>query len=175
MNRNEFIFNTLGIAVVILLFIGGTGVTVNNLLNTAYAQGPAMLGEPFFVEEGKITSQKEIGPNSTLFTFSSNGTLNDNIQVTNTGDIKGVSKGNNLTFDQGQGVIQTKDESETADYSLIGVERITQEGKIVFHGVAAYSTNSTGQLSFLNNTLGFFKGEGDLKSGNFVSTEWELK
>lgn len=174
MNRIEFIFNTLGIAVVTLLFVGGTGVTVN-LLNTAHAQGPSSLGEPFFLEEGKITSQKEVGPNSTLFTFSSNGTLNGNIEVINTGDITGVSKGNNLTFDQGQGVIQTKDESETADYSLIGVERITQEGKIVFHGVAAYSTNSTGQLSFLNNTLGFFKGEGDLKSGNFVSTEWELK
>ena len=134
-----------------------------------------MLGEPFYVEEGKITSQNEVGPNSTLFTFSSNGTLNGNVEVINTGDITSVSKGNNLTFDQGQGVIQTKDESEKADYSLIGVERITQEEKIVFHGVAAYSTNSTGELSFLNNTLGFFKGEGNLKTRNFVSTEWELK
>jgi hypothetical protein len=72
-------------------------------------------------------------------------------------------------------IVQTMNASETADYSLLGVERFTPDGKTVFHGVTAYSTNSTGQLSFLNNTLGFFKEEGDLKSRNFVSTEWELE
>jgi hypothetical protein len=170
---NRTVFSALAIAVA-LLFIGEMETTVD-LLNTVYAQGPATLGEPFFLETGKITSQKEIGPNSTLFTFSSNGTLNGTIEVTNIGNITAVSKGTNLTLDQGQGIVQTMNASETADYSLLGVERFTPDGKTVFHGVAAYSTNSTGQLSFLNNTLGFFKGEGDLKSGNFVSTEWELE
>jgi hypothetical protein len=47
-----------------------------------------MLGESFFVEKGKVTSQKEIGPNSTLFNFSSKGTMNGNIEVTITGVIK---------------------------------------------------------------------------------------
>jgi hypothetical protein len=44
----------------------------------------ATLGEPFFVERGKVTGQKEIGPNRTQFTFASNGTMNGNIEVTNT-------------------------------------------------------------------------------------------
>ena len=44
------------------------------------------LGEPFLVEKGKITSQKEIGPNRTQFTISANGTLNGNVEVTNTGE-----------------------------------------------------------------------------------------
>jgi hypothetical protein len=96
---NRTVFSSLAIAVV-LLFIGGMETTVD--LNTVYAQGPATLGEPFFLETGKITSQKEIGPNSTLFTFSSNGTLNGTIEVTNTGNITTVSKGTNLTLDQGQ-------------------------------------------------------------------------
>jgi hypothetical protein len=63
----------------------------------------ATLGEPFFVERGKATVQKEIGPNRTQFTFASNGTMNGNIEVTNTGEYVSFSKGNNLTFDQGQG------------------------------------------------------------------------
>lgn len=167
MNRNGSIFNTVGMAVVLLL-IAGAG------LNLVYAQGPTTLGEPFFVEKGKITSQKEIGPNTTQFSFSSDGTLNGNVEVINTGNIVSVSKGNNSASDQGQGVISTKD-TKTANYSLIGVERVTQEGKLEFQGVTAYSTNSTGKLSFMNNILGFFKGEGDLESGNFVSTEWEMK
>ena len=172
-NMNRTVFSALAIAVA-LLFIGGMETTVD-LDNTVYAQGPATLREPFFLETGKITSQKEIGPNSTLITYSSNGTLNGTIEVTNTGNITAVSKGSNLTLDQGQGVVQTKDKSETVDYSLLGKERVTHDGKILFHGVVAYSTNSTGKLLFLNNTLGFFKGEGDVESGNFTSREWELK
>ena len=77
----------------------------------------ATLGEPFFVEKGKNTVQKEIGPNRTQYTFTSNGTMNGNIEVTDTGEYVSVSKGNNLVFDKGQGVIKTKDGSETANYT----------------------------------------------------------
>jgi hypothetical protein len=171
MVRNISAFNIVGI-LVILLLAGGTNVTTIPL--TANAQTPT-LGEPFLVEKGKITSQKEIGPNRTQFTISTNGTLNDNVKVTNTGEIVTVSKGNNLAVDQGQGVIATKDNSETASYMLIGAENFTQAGKTIFRGAIVYSTNSTGSLSFLNNMIGIFKGEGDITTGNFVSTEWEWK
>jgi hypothetical protein len=157
---------------VILLLAGRINVTT--ILLIANAQTPT-LGEPFLVEKGKITSQKEIGPNRTQFTVSTNGTLNDNVKVTNTGEIVTVSKGNNLAVDQGQGVIATKDNSETASYMLIGAENFTQAGKTIFRGAIVYSTNSTGSLSFLNNMIGIFKGEGDITTGNFVSTEWEWK
>ena len=156
---------TAGIAVMLLL-IGGTGATTV-LLNTAHAQ-TATLGEPFFVEKGKSTVQKEIGPNRTQYTITANGTMNGNIEVTDTGEFVSVSKGN-LTFDQGQGVIKTKDGSETAYYTLIDVFNGTD-----FQGASAYSTNSTGKLSFLNNILGIFKGETD-ESGNFVLEQWHWK
>jgi hypothetical protein len=57
MNRNNFIFIVLGA----LLLIGGVGM---NLPDSIFAQGP-VLREPFFVEDGKVTDQKAIGPNST--------------------------------------------------------------------------------------------------------------
>ena len=176
MSKKECTFRNVGVVViaVTLLLILGTGVSTI-IFNSVYAQNTTTLGEPFFTERGKITSQKEIGPNRTQFTFSANGTLNGNIEVTNTGDIITISKGNNIHFDQGQGIISTRGGNETANYTLIAVENIPPEGNLSFIGAAAYSTNSTGELSFLNNVLGIFKGEGDSQSGNFVSNEWEWK
>jgi len=166
MNKKSFTISiTQGIALMLLL-IGGTGAT--SILSTTHAES-ATLGEQFFVEKGKNTVQKEIGPNITQYTFATNGTMNDNIEVTNTGEYVSVSKGNNLVFDKGQGVIKTKDGSETANYTFIEVGNGT-----AYQGASAYSTNSTGKLSFLNNMLGIFKGGQD-ESGNFVLEQWHWK
>jgi hypothetical protein len=101
--------------------------------------------------------------------------LNGSIEVTNTGSYVRTSIGNNFATYEGQGEISTKDGSETASYSLIGTDNVTQNGKVMFQGSVTYITNSTGSLSVLNNMVGFFKGDGDIKTGNFTSTEWELK
>jgi hypothetical protein len=135
---------TAGIAVVLLLIVG-TGAT--SILSTTHALS-ATLGEPFFVEKGKSTVQKEIGSNRTQYTYTATGMMNGNIDVTDTGEFLSVSK-NNLIFDQGQGVIKTKDGSEMANYTLIDVSNGT-----AFQGASAYNTNSTGKLSFLNNIIG---------------------
>jgi hypothetical protein len=167
MNKNRFTISiTAGIAVMLLLFVGAGATTI--LLNTAHAQ-TATLGEPFFVENGKSTAQGEIGPNRTQYTFATNGTMNGNIEVTNTGDYVSVSKGNNLLYEQGQGVITTMDGSETANYTFIDVGNGT-----TFQGASGYSTNSTGEISFLNNILGIFKLEQD-ESGNYSGTHWLWK
>jgi len=150
----------------VLLLIVGTVAT--SILTTTHAQSTT-LGEPFFVEKGKVTGQKEIGPNRTQITFTSNGTMNGNIEVTNTGEYVSVSKGNNLVYDQGQAVIKTKDGSETANYTFIEVFNGTH-----FQGASAYNTNTTGKLSFLNNILVIYKIEADA-SGNFAGTHWHWK
>ena len=141
-----------------------------SLLNiqSVHAQTPT-LGEPFFVEKGKVSGQKEIGPNRTEFTFTGNGTMNGNIEVTNTGEYVKVSKGNNLVFDQGHGVIKTKDGSETANYTFIEVGNGT-----TYQGASVYSTNSTGELSFLDNIVVIFKGGQD-ESGNYALEQWPWK
>ena len=156
---------TAGIAV-ILLIIGGIGAT--SILSTSNAQS-ATFGEPFFVEKGKSTVQNEISPDRTQYTFTANGTMNGNIEVTDTGEYVSITKGNNLVYEQGQGVIKTNDGSETANYTFIDVGNATD-----FQGASAYSTNSTGKLSFLNNILGIYKGEGD-ENGNYEVIEWHWK
>jgi len=131
------------------------------------------LEEPFFEEKGRITAQKEIGGGKTQVTYSSNGTIKGNIEVTNAGDFVSVSKGNKGTSAQGQGVVTTKDGGEKANYTFIHVGK-TDEDKPVICGCAVWSTDSTGKLAFLDNMLSFFKVELD-ERGNFSSTDRELK
>ena len=167
-NKNRFTISiTAGIVIVVLLLTVGTGAT-SILLTTTYAQS-ATLGEPIFVERGTDVIQREIGPNMTQYTFTSNGTMNGNIEYSKTGEYVSASKGNNLTFDRGQGVLTTKDGSETANYTFIEVFNGT-----AYQGASAYSTNSTGELSFLNNALVIYKIEED-ENRNYVGTQWLWK
>ena len=149
-----------------LLLNGGIGTTIT-LFNTGYAQS-ATLGEPIFVEKGADTLVGEIGPNRTQHTFTSNGTMNGNIEYDKTGEYVSVYKGNNLTFDQGHAVMKTKD-GETANYTFIEVFNGTD-----FQGASVYSTNSTGKLSVLDNILVIFKGGQD-ESGNYALEQWHWK
>ena len=154
-----------GIAVVLLLNEGiGTTIT---LFNTGYAQS-ATLGEPLFVEKGEDTIVGEIGPNRTQHTFTSNGTMNGNIEYDKTGEYVSLYKGNNLTFDQGHAVMKTKD-GETANYTFIEVFNGTD-----YQGASVYSTNSTGKLSVLDNALVIYKIEQD-ENGNYVDKQWLWK
>jgi hypothetical protein len=173
MNKN-ILFTFSVVVSAILLLIAGAGIiiTTPSLTTTAYAQ---TLGAPFLEEKGKITSQKEIGDNRTEVSFSANGTMRGNINVTNTGTFLSISKGNNVTYAQGQGVIMTRDGSdEKANHTFQFIGNITQEGKPVFYGSAIYNTNSTGKIAFLDNLMGIYKGEID-EMGNFVSREWQWK
>jgi hypothetical protein len=174
MNKNRFNISitAAGIAVVLLL-VGGTG-TNNILFNTTHAQ-TATIGELFLVERGKTTDQVEIDPNTTHYTFTANGTMNGNIEVTTTGDYVSVSKGDDLAHDTGQAVVMTKDGSEMANYTFVEVgpyrESIQAGNATTFVGAAAWNTNSTGELSFLNNALTIFKVDED-ESGNYSNTHY---
>ena len=167
MNKNRFTVSiTIGIAVVLLLMIGiGTNAI---LFNTGYAQ-TATLGAPIFVEKGSDSVKREIGPNTTQYTFTSNRTLNGNIEYNKKGEYVSISKGNNMTFDQGHGVLTTKDGSETANYTFIEVGNGTD-----YQGASVYSTNSTEKLSFLNNIVVIFKGGYD-ENGNYALHQWRWK
>ena len=92
----------------------------------------------------------------------------------NTRILKSTSRGDNLTFAQGQGILAMPDGTETARYDFIGVGNVTQEGKPVFVGAEHMVQTSTEDLAFLNNVLGVFKAEFD-ETGGFTSTEWQWK
>jgi hypothetical protein len=135
------------------------------------------LDEPFFEDKGKITSKKEIGYNKTQMTFTSNGTIKGNIEVTNSGHLVSMYKGNKGVSAHGQGVLTTKDGSGKANYTFLQVgHKITKDGNAILRGVgsAVWNTDSTGNLAFLDNMLSFFIIEVD-EMGNFSSKDRELK
>ena len=94
--------------------------------------------------------------------------MNGNIEYSKAGEYVSVSKGNNQTFDQGHGVIRTKD-GETANYTFIEVVNGTG-----YQGASVYSTNSTGKLSLLDNVLVIFKLGVD-ENGNYGREQWLWK
>ncbi|MGB8036268.1 MAG: hypothetical protein WCF03_20830 [Nitrososphaeraceae archaeon] len=132
------------------------------------------LEEPSFEEKGRIMNQKEIDGNRSQVAYSSEGKMKGSIEVTNTRDFIIVSKGNNVTSAQGQGVITTKDGSEKANYTFLAVGKVTEGGKPVFLGSAVWSTDSRSRLAFLNNIISFFMVEVD-ETGNFLRIAHELK
>ena len=91
--------------------------------------------------------------------------MNGNVEYSKAGEYVSVSKGNNQTFDQGHGAKN----GETANYTFIEVFNGTD-----YQGASAYSTNSTGKLSFLDNMLLIFKGGADV-SGNYALEQWLWK
>ncbi len=194
MNKNSLYTFTVGMSFILLLLIAGVAEIITNTLPTmtVFAQTPPTttpkpiptdlnatairLGDPLLEQKGRITSQKEIGPDKTEYSFSANGTMRGNLNITNIGTFWTTSRGDNLTYGQGQGVIMTKDGSsqEKANYTFVIIGNTTQEGKPVFRGSSVYNTTATGMLAFLDNLIGIFKGEND-EMGNFVSYEWEWK
>lgn len=167
MNKKGSTISVAAGITLMLLLIGGTG-SYTYLFNTGSAQSET-LRDPIFVEKGGDTVKRELGPNRTEYTFTSSGILNDNIEYSKKGEYISVSKGNNVTFDQGKGVISTKDGSESANYTFIEVGNGTD-----YHGASVYSTNSTGKLSFLNNVVVIFKGGYD-ENGNYALKQWHWK
>jgi hypothetical protein len=157
--------------VIVLILLVGVGTTTC-VAATAHAQ--IDLEKPFYVETEKIIAQKEIGANSTQLTILNNGMLKENIEIINTGHFVGISEGNNVTSGQGQGVLTTKDGSEKANYIVITIGNVTEDGKPTIRGSAMYETNSTGKLAFLDNMVTVFKTELD-ENGNLISKEWEWK
>jgi hypothetical protein len=166
MYNNKLLTPTGAISITILIVAAIGSVTVVDV----YAQS---LGKLFFKEKGKITGQKPLGANKMEVSYSSNGTMNDNIDVTTVGNFVSISRGNNVTYNQGEAVIKTKDGTGSTNYTFLAIGRL-ESGKPIFIGASVYDTNSTGKLAFLDNQVGIFKVEID-KQGNFVNKEWEWK
>ncbi len=126
------------------------------------------LGEPLYTEHGKIT-----GP----YTYSANGTIMSNnataTNVTNSGMILTIPIDNNGTlYGQGQGVLTTEG-GEMATYTFQFIGQLI-EGGTPPHGSWYLSTNSTGDLAFLNNKVGITQSEIG-PNGDFSTKVWEWK
>ena len=139
----------------------------------------ASLGNPFFVEQGRIIGQRVLAvtPQPQLeFSFMANASINNGgdtvINAINTGTSVSTLNADGTFRGEGQGILRTQG-GDVATWTNQVAGNITPEGTIITRGVGFWSTPSTtGELAFMNGMITVFEVQID-REGNLSAREWE--
>jgi hypothetical protein len=140
----------------------------------------ASLGNPFFVEQGKITGQRvlAVAPQPQLeFSFMANASINNAggvvINAINTGTSVSILNADGSFHGEGQGILRTQ-AGDVATWTNQVVGNLTSEGTIISRGVGFWSTPSStrGELAFMNGMITVFEVQIDME-GNLSAREWK--
>ncbi|HEU4824360.1 MAG TPA: hypothetical protein VFS97_13115 [Nitrososphaeraceae archaeon] len=126
-----------------------------------------------YIETSTVNNVTIIPPNAT----TTNGTT---INATETVNATVNILPNGLALDKGQSLIvtegddgRTAGEQENATTTFVDISRINPDGTGSGTGVVFFSTNSTGQLAFLDNMVGINDSEFSQGSGTIRVWEWK--
>ena len=157
-----------------------TTATPNTDTNTTLATDQESSLHPQIVliieEEGKITNQRvlEVNPHPKIeSTFVANTTILGNIQAHDIGTYWATIYPNGSVHGEGHG-LSTSLDGEVVTWTGEGVGTTSPEGDVRLEGSLFFRTSSTGELSYLNNKVGFFDYEVD-SEGNTSASVWELR
>ena len=180
-------FVTLAAVVGVVFSIGAIDSFAQTDFTTGSTQGEEMnatavtesLGNPFFVEQGRIIGQRVLAvtPQPQLeFSFMANATINNGndtvINAINTGTSVSTLNADGTFRGEGQGILRTQD-GDVATWTNQVTGSLTPEGTIVSRGVGLWSTPSTtGELAFMNGMITVFEVQID-GEGNLSAREWE--
>jgi hypothetical protein len=140
----------------------------------------ASLGNPFFVEQGRIIGQRVLAvtPQPQLeFSFMANASINNGdgnavINAINTGTSVSTLNADGTFRGEGQGILRTQG-GDVATWTNQVAGNITPQGTIITRGVGFWSTPSTtGELTFMNGMITVFEVQID-SEGNLSAREWE--
>jgi hypothetical protein len=156
--------------------VGSTNTTTNN--------SNAVLGSLFLTEEAEFTSFKPINKTYIEIAFVGNATImppnaTNTINATETGNITLNIQPNGVNFAQGQSLLVIDEgdngaqEKENATTTFVELSRVGPGDTGSGTGVVFFSTNSTGQLAFLDNMLAIYQHE--MYPGVDTIREWEWK
>jgi hypothetical protein len=154
--------------------------TNNNVSN-------ALLGSLFLVVEFERTSVNPVDETyiettgvSNLTIIPQNATTTTTINATLTSNATVNILTNGLVLYQGQSLIVTEGddgggtaEQENATTAFVDISRMNLDGTVVGTGVVFFSTNSTGQLAFLDNMVGISQTEFSPDGGTIRMWEWK--
>jgi hypothetical protein len=159
--------------------LSSTNTTTNNVSN-------AVLGSLFMIVEFETASVNPI--NETYIETSTvnnvtimppNATTGTTINATETVNATVNILPNGLALDKGQSLIViegddgTAAEQENATTTFVDISRMNPDGTGSGTGVVFFSTNSTGQLAFLDNMVGINQGELSPEGGKIRVWEWK--
>jgi ribosomal protein S8E len=164
--------------------VGGEQKAVSSTTTTTNNVSNAVLGNLFMIVEFETASVNPI--NETYIETSTVNKLtiippnspDTTINATETANVMVNILPNGLGFDQGQSLIVTEGddggaEQENATTTFVDISRLNPDGSGSGTGVVFFSTNSTGQLAFLDNMVAIFQHE--MYPGVDIIREWEWK
>lgn len=159
--------------------VSSTNTTTNNVSN-------ALLGRLFqIVEFGTANINPinetyiEISTENNVTLMPPNATVGTTINATETTNATANILSNGLSVSKGQGLLVTEGdndgsaEQENATSTFVQITRFNPDGTAVGTGVAFFSTNSTGELAFLNNMIGIMQSEFSSDGGTIRTWEWK--
>jgi hypothetical protein len=151
--------------------------TTNNVSN-------AVLGSLFMIVEFETANVNPI--NETYIEISTvnnvtimppDATSTTTINATETTNTTVNILPNGLALDQGQSLIMMEGddgaEQENATTAFVDISRMNPDGSGAGTGVVFFSTNSTGQLAFLDNMVGISQSEFSSEGGTIRTWEWK--
>src|SRR5215203_5504825 len=159
--------------------VNNTATTTNNVSN-------ALLGPPFMTvefETASVNAMNEtyieiatandvtlIPPNATTGTTTINATETTNTTIDILPNGHDIDKGQSLIVTEGE---DSAAEQENATTTFMDISRTNPDGTGTGTGVVFFSTNSTGQLAFLDNMVGINDSKFSERSGAIRIWEWK--
>ena len=166
--------------------VGGEQEAVSSTTTTNNASN-ALLGSLFMIVEFETANVNPINEtyieistvnNVTLIPPNATGTTT--INATETANVTVNILPNGLSVSKGQSVIMTEGddgggrlEQENATSVPVDISRMNPDGTGSGTGVVFFSTNSTGQLAFLNDMVGISQSEFTPEGGTIRTWEWK--
>jgi hypothetical protein len=161
---------------------GGEQEAASSSMTTTSNVSNALLGRLFSYGEAEDTESNVNPVNETYIVISYSGNriiLPPNttgiVNTTETGNVTINIQPNGLSFNQGHAVIMTEEGGENATISFVLLTRTNPDGTGSGTSVTYFSTNSTGQLAFLNNMVAIGQVEYSPAEGINRFAEWEWK
>ena len=161
---------------------GGEQEAASSSMTTTNNASNALLGRLFSYGEAEDTESNVNPVNETYIVISYSGNriiLPPNttgiVNTTETGNVTINIQPNGLSFNQGHAVIMTEEGGENATISFVLLTRTNPDGTGSGTSVTYFSTNSTGQLAFLDNMVAIGQVEYSPEEGINRFAEWEWK
>ena len=161
---------------------GGEQEAASSSMTTTNNASNALLGRLFSYGEAEDTESNVNPVNETYIVISYSGNriilppnATDIINATETGNVTINIQPNGLSFNQGHAVIMTEEGGENATISFVLLTRTNPDGSGSGTSVTYFSTNSTGQLAFLDNMVAIGQVEYSPAEGINRFAEWEWK
>jgi hypothetical protein len=162
-----------------------TSTTNNNNVSNV------VLGSLFLTGEDKLTSFNPINEtyievsyvgNRTIMPTDATATTTTTINATETGNLTLNLQSNGITFVEGQSLLVTEGDSnnngaaeqqENATAVLVDLNGVRPDDPRSSTGVAFFSTNSTGQLAFLDNMIAIYQVKASPAGTAIEMWEWK--